>query len=60
MPTIKQTPDESGCNHSLNGPIRKDDKFEYGFCDTCNQEVAIQLNKTGERTGKSWIVGITS
>jgi len=26
MPTIKQTLDESGCNHNLNGPTRRDDK----------------------------------
>lgn len=49
--------DHSGCSHRfLVGPHRIDGDREYGFCDGCKQEVALELDpKTGQRTGRSWL-----
>lgn len=56
MPTIKQLPDDSGCQHKLDGPIRREGQFELGYCPACKNQVAYRLDEKGERTGQSFIV----
>jgi hypothetical protein len=47
--------DSSGCSHEfLSGPQRRIDDKLVGYCDDCRCEVAVQLDKADERTGKSW------
>ena len=54
---IMQKPDNTGCKHvQLDGPTRKTNDFEYGFCASCQNQVALKLNESGRRTGESWIV----
>jgi len=58
---FKLVEDTSGCKHEfIVGPQRKiqDDKQNVfaGHCDACRREVALELNKTDERTGKSWLI----
>lgn len=58
---FKLVEDTSGCKHGfIVGPQRKiqNDRQNIfvGHCDTCRREVALELNKTDERTGKSWLI----
>jgi hypothetical protein len=58
MATLKQLPDSTGCQHRLDGPTRNDGVFEYGYCSACKNQVALQLDGSGRRTGESFIVVI--
>jgi hypothetical protein len=55
--TYRFVEDATGCSHKfIVGPqSRMEDKL-VGFCDACKREVAVQLDKTDKRTGKSWLI----
>ncbi len=49
--------DNSGCEHrSLVGPNRIEERVHYGHCHECGREVAAELDKGGQRTGRTWLV----
>lgn len=58
---FKLVEDTSGCKHEfIVGPQRKLQNHKQnifvGHCDSCRREVALELNQTDERTGKSWLI----
>jgi hypothetical protein len=55
--TVRLVEDHSNCKHRfLAGPERAESHVKYGHCQDCHREVAIQLDKDGERTGRTWLV----
>jgi hypothetical protein len=55
--TFKLVEDKSGCKHEfIVGPTRRDKNLLFGHCDACRREVAAELDKAGERTGRSWLI----
>lgn len=55
--TIRYVEDDSGCKHrSLDGPSLTYENFRYGWCWECGREVAIELDKNGQRTGLTRLV----
>lgn len=55
--TYRYVEDGTGCPHNfIVGPQRKVEDKLVGFCDACQREVAVQLDETDERTGKSWLI----
>jgi hypothetical protein len=57
MPTLKQKPDNTGCEHfQFNGPVRTQGGFEYGLCAECKNQIVARLAQSGQRTGEFWIV----
>lgn len=54
---FKLAEDKTGCKHDfIVGPQRTVKNLLIGNCDACRNEVAIEQNKDGERTGKSWVI----
>ncbi len=55
---VRTIKDNTDCDHSLIvGPQKTiEDKLLVGHCDSCGHEVALELDKSGERTGRSWLV----
>lgn len=53
MQLVEDTP---GCKHSFAGPTRSEDDKLYGRRYLCHHGVALELDATGKRTGKAWIV----
>ena len=56
--TFKQVEDNSGCAHKfIVGPQRTIKNLLVGHCDACGgREVAVELDKAGNRTGRSWLI----
>jgi hypothetical protein len=54
---MRRVEDNSGCEHRfLVGQKRVEENIRYGYCQECGREVAIELDKKGERTGRTWLV----
>lgn len=53
---VKLVQDNSGCKHSLIWPTRSEEDKLYGKCFLCHDQVALELDRVGRRTGRSWIV----
>ena len=54
---FRQVEDNSGCEHRfIVGPQRLSECLHIGHCDKCKREVALELDESGGRTGKSWLV----
>jgi hypothetical protein len=51
-----QLPDNTGCQHKLEGQTRTVDKFLLGYCGLCRNQVALVIDKSGKPTGKSFII----
>ena len=54
--TFKLRPDDTGCNHWIDGPSREDENYRYGLCAHCKNQVALKLDESGKPTGESFIV----
>ncbi len=59
--SFRQIEDTSGCKHKfVAGPQRRmQPDLLAGFCDLCTREVAVELDKNDERTGRSWLIECT-
>jgi hypothetical protein len=54
---MRRVEDNSGCEHRvLVGPKRVEEHIGYGSCQECGREVAIELDKNSQRTGRTWLV----
>ncbi|HZL65963.1 MAG TPA: hypothetical protein VFC29_01390 [Candidatus Limnocylindrales bacterium] len=50
-------PDNTGCEHKvIVGPKRRGENLDYGHCTNCKREVALELDKNGSHTGRSWLI----
>ncbi|HLK34662.1 MAG TPA: hypothetical protein VKT29_16325 [Terriglobales bacterium] len=55
--TFRLVDDNGDCEHRfIVGPQRKIKNLYVGHCDECRQEVALEIDKNDERTGRSWII----
>lgn len=55
--TFRLAEDNSRCGHRLPlGPSRIQDHINYGHCQDCRHEVAIELDKDLKRTARTWLV----
>ncbi len=55
--TFKLVEDNSECRHEfIVGPQRRVKDLLFGHCDACLHEVAVELDKAGKRTGRSWLI----
>ena len=55
--TFRLVDDNGDCEHKfLVGPQQKIKDLYVGHCDECRQEVALEMDKNDERTGRSWII----
>jgi hypothetical protein len=51
-----QKADTTGCAHRFDGPTRKEDGWEMGLCSNCHNQVALELDEAGKRTGRSRLI----
>jgi hypothetical protein len=55
--TFKLVEDSSRCKHEfIVGPQRRVENLLVGHCDACRHEIAVEVDKAGERTGRSWLI----
>lgn len=53
---LRQVQDTTGCEHIFDGPTRIEGNYQCGWCSKCGNQVALQLDGAGNRTGVSLIV----